>query len=113
PRRVGLEVAARVALDECLGVLEQRPEPDRPPGPREAEIAERDDERLDVIGIEEHEVLARRMAVDEYVGTAPAAQEASKRVGAVRVQRDLAELDDLRLAIGLEDQGGVGAVDQR
>jgi hypothetical protein len=36
-----------------------------------------------------------------------------KRVGAVSVDRYVAELDDLRLAVGFEHEGRVGAVDQR
>jgi hypothetical protein len=38
-----------------------------------AEIAERDQQRLDVVGIEQDEEFARLVAIDEDVGTEPAA----------------------------------------
>jgi hypothetical protein len=105
------QVPAAVALDHGLGVLEQRAEADGAPGAGEAEIAERDGERLDVVGIEQHEQLARLVAIDEDVGAAAAAQQAGEGERAVRVEGDVAELDDLGLAVGLEQQRGVGAVE--
>ena len=112
-RGVGHQVAAGMRPHHGVRVLEQAAEADRTPGAGKAKLAEAKGQRLDRVRLQQHEQLARLMAGDEHVGAAPATQQATQRERAVGIVGDLAELQDLGLAIGLEQQRRVGAVEHR
>lgn len=109
-RRVWHLIAAGeyLALDE--GVLGQLPDRDAPEGQRSAAARQRDAKGLGGRGRYQHDAPAGDMAAHHGLGAAPAAHQPGKRVDGAAHVTDVAELDDLDIAIRLEQHRGVEPV---